>query len=180
MPFSFTPGPLKGLVIIEPRRFPDGRGWFQEGYKRFDFVQAGISETFVQDNISRSSKGTLRGLHFQQGAYAQGKLVSVLAGAVWDVAVDLRPDSPTKGQWFGVELTADQPRLFYIPPGFAHGFVALQDETLFTYKCTAEYHKPSEGGIVWNDPTLAIKWPLTDVQVSDKDGVLPTWKEFWS
>ena len=180
MPFSFTPGPLKGLVIIEPRRFPDGRGWFQEGYKRSDFVQAGISEAFVQDNISRSSKGTLRGLHFQQGAYAQGKLVSVLAGAVWDVAVDLRPDSPTKGQWFGVELTAEQPRLFYIPPGFAHGFVALQDETLFTYKCTAEYHKPSEGGIVWNDPTLAIKWPLTDVQVSDKDGVLPTWKEFWS
>ncbi|NNM54488.1 MAG: dTDP-4-dehydrorhamnose 3,5-epimerase [Spirochaetales bacterium] len=180
MPFTFTPGPLAGLVLIEPRRFPDGRGWFQEGYKRSDFVQAGIRENFVQDNLSRSSKGTLRGLHFQKGASAQGKLVSVLAGAVWDVAVDIRPDSPTKGQWFGVELTADLPRLFYIPPGFAHGFVALQDDTLYNYKCTAEYHKASEGGIVWNDLTLAIKWPLTEVQVSDKDGVLPTWKEFWS
>ena len=180
MPFTFTPGPLQGLFLIEPRRFPDDRGWFQEGYKRSDFVRAGIPESFVQDNLSYSSRGTLRGLHFQTGSSAQGKLVSVLAGAVWDVAVDIRPDSPTKGRWFGVELTAEQPKLFYIPPGFAHGFVALRDGTLFSYKCTAEYDKPSEGGIRWDDPDLAITWPLEGAQVSDKDKILPTWKEYWS
>ncbi|NNM68151.1 MAG: dTDP-4-dehydrorhamnose 3,5-epimerase [Spirochaetales bacterium] len=178
MPFSFTPGPLAGLVLVTPRRFLDPRGWFQETYKRSEFVDHGIPETFVQDNLSYSSKGTLRGLHFQKGNSAQGKLVSVLAGAVWDVAVDLRVGSPTRGKWYGVELRAEEAQLFYIPPGFAHGFVALTDGTLFSYKCTAEYDKPSEAGLLWNDPELNIAWPLTDVQVSEKDALLPTWAEF--
>jgi dTDP-4-dehydrorhamnose 3,5-epimerase len=117
-------------------------------------------------------------LHFQKGESAQGKLVLVLAGAVWDVAVDLRRDSATFGQWYGVELRAEDAQMFYIPPGFAHGFVALADGTLFSYKCTAEYDKSSEAGLLWNDPELSISWPLTDVQVSEKDALLPTWAEF--
>ena len=176
MPFSFEQTPLEGVVTIQPRRFPDERGWFQEAYKESDFQKAGLPTKFLQDNLSRSSRGTLRGLHFQRGVHAQGKLVQVLAGAVWDVAVDLRPDSPSFGRWFGVELSAENYKLFYIPPGFGHGFVTLQDNTLFSYKCTAEYNKAAEGGVLWNDPDLAIDWPLTDVLVSPKDAALPSLK----
>jgi len=173
MPFEFEKTPIADLVIVRPRVFHDERGWFRENYKRSEFVANGISAEFTQDNLSFSSKGTLRGLHFQTGTAAQGKLVTVLQGAAWDVAVDLRAGSPTWGKWFGLELSAENQLCFYIPPSFAHGFVSLQDNTLFTYKCTAEYNKAAEGGLRWDDPQLAISWPINDVQVSEKDAVLP-------
>jgi len=178
MPASFSSGPLPGLVIVQPRVFPDGRGSFFETYKQSEYRDNGIPEVFVQDNHSVSAKGVLRGLHFQTDIHAQGKLVRVVRGAVWDVAVDCRPDSPTLGQWFGLELSSENRTQFYIPPGFAHGFVTLSEEAEFCYKCTAEYNKGSEGGLRWDDPTLSIAWPLEglEVSVSDKDAVLPTWK----
>ena len=177
MPGTFQSGPIEGLVIIKTQRFLDGRGWFQEGYKYSEFAAAGIDECFSQDNVSCSMRGVLRGLHFQTGAMAQGKLVSVLRGAVWGVAVDLRRGSPTRGQWFGLELTEDNAMLFYVPQGFAHGFVALADNTIFTYKCTAEYCRSAERGIRWDDPELAIAWPLSEVIVSEKDKNLPYYKD---
>jgi len=173
MPFEFEHTPLPGVVLVKPRRFPDDRGWFQEDFKASDFRQAGLPTEFLQDNLSFSSQGTLRGLHYQKGVHAQGKLVQVLAGAVWDVAVDLRRDSATFGHWFGVELSVENATMFYIPPGFGHGFVTLADDTLFSYKCTVEYNKSAEGGVAWNDPDLAIAWPLTDVRISPKDALLP-------
>ena len=179
MPFSFTPGPIEGLVIIEPRIFPDERGFFMETFKQSDFATAGIPGPFVQDNHSRSSRGTLRGLHFQRPPYAQGKLVRVTRGAVWDVAVDLRRTSSTYGKWYALELSAQNHLMFWIPPGFAHGFVALEDDTELQYKCTAEYHAPSDGGVRWNDPDLAITWPMLDVLVSPKDASLPFLKELF-
>ena len=127
--------------------------------------------------MSSSSKGVFRGLHFQKGEKAEGKLVQVFQGAVWDVAVDLRKDSPSFGKWVGVELSAENHRMFWIPPGFAHGFLTLTDSVLFAYKCTEEYHKESEGGIRWDDPDLAIQWPMKDVLVSEKDAILPFLKD---
>jgi dTDP-4-dehydrorhamnose 3,5-epimerase len=173
MPFTFEKTPISGLVVVHPRVFPDGRGFFVETYKESDFVKNGIAASFKQDNHSCSAKGVLRGLHFQKGAHAQGKLVRVIAGKVWDVAVDLRPDSPTFKQWFGVELSAENKTLFYIPPGFAHGFVTLEDNTEFMYKCTEEYCKESEESVRWDDPDIAVEWPITDVQVSEKDAANP-------
>jgi len=179
MPFVFEQTPIQGLLVIEPRRFPDDRGFFMETYKYSDFASHGISDHFTQDNHSLSSKGVLRGLHFQTGEHAQGKLVRVISGRVWDVAVDIRHDSPTFLKWFGVELTAENGKLFYLPPGFAHGFVTLEDDTQFLYKCTAEYNKASEGGICWNDPRINIQWPLKDgILVSEKDAVLPGSDDF--
>lgn len=177
MPFDFRPLPLAGLIIIEPRAFADERGFFMESYKESEFIRAGIAEPFVQDNHSRSSKGVLRGLHFQREPHAQGKLVRVIRGAAWDVAVDLRPGSPTYGRHQAMELSDSNRLMFYIPPGFAHGFVALEDDTELLYKCTHEYHAPSDGGLRWNDADLAIAWPLTDVLVSPKDAALPYLKE---
>ncbi|MEJ5187931.1 MAG: dTDP-4-dehydrorhamnose 3,5-epimerase, partial [Breznakiellaceae bacterium] len=176
--FTFTPGPIEGLVIITPRVFADERGFFMESYKASDFAAAGIQETFVQDNHSRSARGTLRGLHFQKAPYAQGKLVRVTRGAVWDVAVDLRPGSVTFGKWFGIELSETNKILLWIPPGFAHGFVALEDNTELQYKCTAEYHAPSDAGIRWDDPDLAIPWPDLGIPyiLSEKDKKLPLLK----
>lgn len=173
MPFNFVKTDIDGVVIIEPAIFGDARGSFRESYKKSDFVVNGIDEDFVQDNHSVSSKGVLRGLHFQSAPMAQGKLVRVTRGSVWDVAVDLRPDSPTFKKWVGVELTEENGKMFYIPPGFGHGFVTLEDDTHFLYKCTEEYSPEHDGGIKWDDPELAIDWPLTDVSVSDKDAVLP-------
>lgn len=173
MPFSFEKTYIENLLIVRPRVFTDERGWFRENYKRSEFAANGIVEFFLQDNISFSSKGTLRGLHFQTGSAAQGKLVTVVHGSAWDVAVDLRKGSQTWGKWFGIELSAKNQLCFYVPPGFAHGFVSLEDHTLFQYKCTAEFDKASEGGLRWNDPTLAIDWPSTEVQVSEKDAILP-------
>ena len=172
--------PLKDCYIIEPIIFEDDRGYFYEKYneKRFENL-TGLNGHFVQDNISKSSYGVLRGLHLQKGEYAQAKLVSCLEGEVWDVAVDLRVDSPTFGQWYGVELTAENKRQFYIPRGFAHGFSVLSDIAIFTYKCDNFYNKESEGGILWNDTYLNIDWklPTEVIQLSEKDKIQPLFKE---
>lgn len=173
MPASFKPGPLPGLVIAEPRRFPDDRGFFMETYKAGEYATAGIAGPFVQDNHSKSARGVLRGIHFQFPPFAQGKLVRVVEGSVWDVAVDLRPDSPAFGKWFGIELSADNGLQMWLPPGFGHGFVTLTEVAQFQYKCTAEYDKASEGGVRWDDSDLGIKWPLREVSVSAKDEALP-------
>ena len=152
------PTPIEGLLVIEPQVFRDARGWFEETYNEERYRAAGITARFVQDNQSSSTKGVLRGLHFQK-QYPQGKLVRVVKGSVFDVAVDLREGSETYGQWFGVELTEDNKKQFYIPEGFAHGFLVLSDLAEFCYKCTDFYHPGDEGGLAWNDPSIAIKWP---------------------
>lgn len=162
---------IEGLHIIEPAVFPDERGYFMEMYNQRDFEEAGLGMTFVQDNQSMSVKGVLRGLHFQK-QYPQGKLVRVVRGKVFDVAVDLRKDSQTYGKWFGVELSAENKKQFYIPEGFAHGFLVLSEEAEFCYKCTDFYHPGDEGGIRWDDPDIGIKWPLeegTELVISEKD-----------
>lgn len=170
---------ISGLLILHPQVFGDERGWFMESFnqQRFETVLKELNlpiPTFVQDNHSLSQKGVLRGLHFQREPYAQGKLVRVVQGRVWDVAVDVRPESLTYGQWVGVELSAENKTMFWIPEGFAHGFIALEDNTQFLYKTTNYYQKDSERAIMWNDPTLSIQWPLDQVEevlVSDKDQV---------
>ena len=179
MPFTFTKAPIEGLVIIEPRAFPDERGYFMESYKQSDFEKAGILGPFVQDNHSRSKRGVLRGLHFQRPPYAQGKLVRVSRGRAWDVAVDLREGSPTFGKYFALELSESNRLMFWIPAGFAHGFLALEDDTELQYKCTAEYNAASDGGLRWNDPDIAIAWPDIGIPplVSAKDAALPILRE---
>lgn len=175
MPFNFIETPINDLMIIEPRVFSDDRGFFMETYKSSDFNAAGITENFVQDNHSLSSQGVLRGLHFQSAPHAQGKLVRVVSGAVWDVAVDLRESSATYKQWYGVEITAENSHMVYIPPGLAHGFLTLADNTHFLYKCTEEYNPETDGGIRWDDPDIAVEWPLEPGQkpyVSEKDAIL--------
>lgn len=162
---------IEGLHIIEPAVFPDERGYFMETYNQRDFEAFGLGMTFVQDNQSMSVKGVLRGLHFQK-QYPQGKLVRVVRGKVFDVAVDLRKNSDTYGKWFGVELSAENKKQFYIPEGFAHGFLVLSDEAEFCYKCTDFYHPGDEGGIKWDDPDIGIEWPLQDgvkLVISEKD-----------
>jgi dTDP-4-dehydrorhamnose 3,5-epimerase len=173
MPFTFKSASIPGLLIVEPRLFSDSRGAFMESYKASDFAAAGITRPFVQDNHSVSSLGTVRGLHFQRAPHAQGKLVRVTRGRVWDVAVDLRKSSPNFGTWEGVELSALNWLMLWIPAGFAHGFVALEEGTELQYKCTDEYAPSSEGGIRWDDPTLGIEWPIKGAVVSEKDGKLP-------
>jgi dTDP-4-dehydrorhamnose 3,5-epimerase len=153
--------PIEGLYIIEPTVHGDKRGYFMETYNKKDFEEAGLDMTFVQDNQSMSSKGVLRGLHFQK-EYPQGKLVRVVRGSVFDVAVDLRSNSKTYGEWFGVELTAENKKQFYISEGFAHGFLVLSDEAEFCYKVTDFYHPGDEGGLAWNDPSIGIKWPQVE------------------
>lgn len=152
------PSEIEGLYIIEPKVFPDERGYFCETYNQKDFEEEGLNMVFVQDNQSMSKKGVLRGLHFQK-EFPQGKLVRVIRGEVFDVAVDMRPGSKTYGQWFGVELTAENKKQFYISEGFAHGFLVLSDEAEFCYKVTDFYHPGDEGGVAWNDPTIGIEWP---------------------
>ena len=149
---------IEGLYVIEPTVHPDARGYFVESYNRRDMAEAGLHMVFVQDNQSMSVKGVLRGLHYQIN-YPQGKLVRVIRGAVYDVAVDLREGSPTYGKWHGELLSAENFRQFYIPEGFAHGFLVLSDEAEFCYKCTDFYHPNDEGGLAWNDPTIGIQWP---------------------
>ena len=168
---------IKGLLIIEPRVFGDDRGWFMESFNQQNFEKELIDRGldiphFVQDNHSCSQKGVLRGLHYQLDPYAQGKLVRVVQGRAWDVAVDIREGSPTFGQWVGLELTGDNHKQFWIPAGFAHGFVALEDNTQFLYKATNYYNQASERAIVWNDEDLAIDWQvsgLKEILVSEKD-----------
>ncbi len=153
-----TKAPIEGLYVIEPTVHGDSRGYFVETYNQQDMHDAGLDMVFVQDNQSMSTKGVLRGLHFQK-EFPQGKLVRVIKGTVFDVAVDLRANSETYGQWFGVELSAENHKQFYISPGFAHGFLVLSDEAEFCYKCTDFYHPGDEGGLAWNDPEIGIKWP---------------------
>ncbi len=160
---------IADLLIITPTVFGDDRGHFFESYREDLLKDAGVSEVFVQDNQSLSSKGILRGLHFQRNPYAQGKLVSVLQGAVLDVAVDIRKESETYGQHLAIELSANNKKIFYVPPGFAHGFLTLEDNTIFCYKCTNYYHKEAEGGILWNSPSLGIDWGFDDPTLSVKD-----------
>ena len=166
-----TPCDIKGLYVIEPAVFKDERGYFMETYNQNDFKEAGLGMVFVQDNQSMSVKGVLRGLHFQK-QYPQGKLVRVVRGTVYDVAVDLRSDSETYGKWFGVILSAENKKQFYIPEGFAHGFLVLSDEAEFAYKCTDFYHPGDEGGLLWSDPEIGVDWPIVpDMQliISDED-----------
>lgn len=174
MAFTFTRQTIPDLVLIEGKKYQDDRGFFTETYKKSEFVNFGITEEFVQDNFSVSKSGVVRGLHYQLNPHAQGKLVQVIRGRAWDVAVDIRKDSETFGQWVGVELMGDDCKFFYIPPGFAHGFIALTDEVHFMYKCTAEYDKASERSIRYDDPDLAIDWPLKDnLLLSPKDLEVP-------
>ena len=161
---------IAGPVIIEPRVFGDARGFFMETWNAAAFAAAGLDLTFVQDNHSRSQKGVLRGLHFQNPG-PQGKLVRVTRGAVFDVAVDLRASSATFGKWVGVELSAANQRMFWVPEGFAHGFLTLEDDTDFLYKCTAPYAPQSEFTLAWDDPAVGIEWPVADLTplISEKD-----------
>ncbi|MEA4976546.1 MAG: dTDP-4-dehydrorhamnose 3,5-epimerase [Paludibacter sp.] len=171
--------PIAGLLIIKPRVFEDARGFFYENYNRGKYKEAGIDLDFCQDNQSKSTYGVIRGLHYQLNPHSQSKLVSVSIGAVWDVAVDLRKDSPTFGQWYGIELTAENKLQFLIPKGFAHGFSVISESALFTYKCDAFYNQASERGILYNDPALSIDWkiPADKAIVSPKDQVHPLFEE---
>jgi dTDP-4-dehydrorhamnose 3,5-epimerase len=165
---------LHGLCILEPRVFEDVRGYFLESYNKETFKKIGIDVDFVQDNQSLSSKGTLRGLHFQKPPYAQAKLVRVITGSILDVAVDIRTDSKTYGEYFSLVLSGKNKRMLYIPEGFAHGFLALEDNTLIQYKCSDLYNKESEGGIIWDDPDININWGIDyEPIISEKDKVLP-------
>ena len=169
--FNFNKTKLKGVYIIEPKVLGDERGYFIEIYNKEQFSEAGLNMTFVQDNESKSSKGVLRGLHFQK-KYSQGKLVRVTRGEVFDVAVDLRLGSPTYAQWEGVILSEENKKQFYMPKGFAHGFLVLSDEAVFNYKCTEFYVPEYDEGVMWNDPDINIKWPLERIEniiLSEKD-----------
>ena len=168
---TVTPCDIEGLYVIEPTVFKDERGYIVETYNQNDMKEAGLDMVFVQDNQSMSTRGVLRGLHFQK-QFPQGKLVRVVRGKVFDVAVDLRSDSKTYGKWFGVELSAENMKQFYIPEGFAHGFLVLSEEAEFCYKCTDFYHPGDEGGIKWDDPDIGIEWPFeegTELVISEKD-----------
>jgi dTDP-4-dehydrorhamnose 3,5-epimerase len=163
---------LREVLLVEPRVFSDERGEFLEAYNYARYKDAGIPTAFVQDNLSISRRGVLRGLHWQS-PNAQGKLVSVFAGEVYDVVVDIRIGSRRFGQWIGIRLSSANARQLYIPPGFAHGFLASSSSAVFHYKCTVPYHPASERSIIWNDPTLGIDWPLRDVTLSEKDAASP-------
>jgi dTDP-4-dehydrorhamnose 3,5-epimerase len=171
---------IEGLLVVKPDVFEDRRGYFFESYNEERFREHGIDVRFLQDNESKSGKGVLRGLHFQVPPYQQGKLVRVIKGAVLDVAVDLRKSSPTYGKWEGIELSERNKWMYWIPAGFGHGFLTLEENTVFFYKCTQVYHKESEGGILWNDPDLGIKWGMNDPIVSEKDKVAMRFKDFTS
>jgi dTDP-4-dehydrorhamnose 3,5-epimerase len=176
---KITKTKIDGLLILQPTVYQDSRGYFMESFRKNLFDAEGVPE-FVQDNQSLSSKGTLRGLHFQAPPFAQGKLVRVIAGSVLDVAVDIRKSSPTYGQYFCIELSASNFTQFYIPPGFAHGFETLEDNTVFSYKCTNYYNKESEGGVLWDSKSLQLPWRLTEHILSDKDTLYPDLPEFES
>jgi dTDP-4-dehydrorhamnose 3,5-epimerase len=163
---------LPGLVVLEPKRFRDDRGFFFESFNEASYAKAGIPSRFVQDNISYSKPGVLRGLHYQL-PNPQGKLCSVLRGEVFDVAVDIRKGSPSFGKWIGVTLSFENGHQIYVPPGFAHGFLVTGDCAVFHYKCTAFYDPKSEGSIAWNDPAINIDWPRTDISLSSKDAAAP-------
>jgi len=182
--FTFTETSIEGVVVVDARSYGDDRGYFMETYKRPDFEAGGIACDFVQDNQSSSTRGVLRGLHFQI-EHPQSKLVRVVSGEVFDVAVDLRPGSPTYGRWEGVVLSAENRRQFFIPRGFAHGFLVLSDEAEFCYKCDDVYHPNDEGGLMWDDPAIGVEWPPLSgdeafdpakVVLSDKDRCHPPFR----
>jgi len=173
---NVTETKLAGVLIFEPKVFGDSRGFFKETFQAERYREAGIEYTFVQDNYSRSQKGVLRGLHFQI-TKPQGKLVSCPKGAVFDVAVDIDPNSTTYGQYVGVELTEENHKQLWVPPGYAHGFCVLSETADFQYKCTDYYDPSDEGGVIWNDPDVAIEWPIANPSLSSKDALLPTLKE---
>ncbi len=178
MPFEFRKLSIEGPVLIEPRVFPDDRGFFMETYKKSDFIRNGIDADFIQDNHSKSVKGVLRGLHYQLHPHAQGKLVRCVQGAILDVAVDIRKSSPTFGKWVAEKLTSDNRKILYIPVGFAHGFVVLSETAEIVYKVHGgEYAPQSDRGIKWDDPQLAIDWGVKDVIISDKDLKQPLFKD---
>lgn len=170
---NFIPTELPGVTLIEPKVFQDARGFFLESYHQAKFAAAGLDVTFVQDNHSRSVRGTLRGLHAQRRR-PQGKLVRVIVGEIFDVVADIRPDSPTFGRWLGVVLSAENFRQLYVPPGFVHGFCVVSDAAEVLYKCTALYDPTDEIGVVWNDPELGVDWPIRSPLLSEKDRRLPT------
>ncbi|MEG0467984.1 MAG: dTDP-4-dehydrorhamnose 3,5-epimerase [Mucinivorans sp.] len=188
--FKAIPTSIKDLIIIEPTVYGDVRGFFMESYSEKDFTEIGITAKFVQDNHSKSSKGVLRGLHFQT-QHTQGKLIRVVAGSVLDVVVDLRPESATFGQWESTVLSADNKRQFYVPPRFAHGFMTLEDDTEFLYKCTDYYCPEGDGGVKWDDPQIGIDWNFdeygidpSNLLLSEKDTKQPTidtinWQTIW-
>ena len=177
MPFQFESLPLADARLIIPKVFEDARGHFFESFKESDFAAVGIHGPFRQENQSRSVRHVLRGLHFQRPPYAQAKLIRVLRGWIYDVFVDLRPASPTFAQWAGITLSSDSPRLLYVPEGFAHGFLVLSDEADVLYRTTAEYHPEAEAGIRWDDPDLAIAWPVAQPLLSPRDAQLPSFRD---
>ena len=169
---------IEGLLIIKPDVFKDERGYFFESYNKERFAKEGLVMNFVQDNESKSGRGVIRGLHFQKPPFAQGKLVRVVKGSVMDVAVDIRKNSPTYGKWESRILSEENKEMFWIPEGFAHGFITLEDNTVFSYKCTNVYNKLSEGSLRWNDPDLNIQWNFETPILSDKDKLSPLFKDF--
>jgi len=174
MPFEFQKLKIPGLILVKPKIFTDARGFFMEIYKKSDFEKAGIKVNFVQDNHSRSTKNVLRGLHYQKPPYEQAKLVRCIKGKIFDVAVDIRKNSSTYTKWVGVELSEENSYMFYIPEGFAHGFLVLSDEAEIIYKCSCEYKPEYDSGIKYNDPVININWPVSNPILSPKDFNLPT------
>ena len=177
MPFEFIPLDIPAVLLVRATRFLDDRGFFVETYRRDDFAAHGIAGPFVQDNYSRSARAVLRGLHYQKDPHAQGKLIQVLNGEIYDVAVDLRRGSPTYGQWVGVRLCDARSESLYVPPGFAHGFCVLSEVADFTYKCTDIYAPETYRGIAWDDPDLGIPWPVKNPILSQRDQNLPRLKD---
>ena len=173
MPFHFRHLEISEIILIGPKIFRDARGFFMENYKYSDFMRSGIGEHFVQDNFSRSSRGVLRGLHYQKDPHAQGKLVQCLRGKIFDVAVDIRKNSPDYKHWVSAELSEEDGLMLYVPPGFAHGFIVLSESADVMYKCTGEYSPESDRGILWNDPDINVHWPMKAPVLSEKDGKHP-------
>ncbi len=173
MPFEFNDLRISDVKLIDVKVFGDDRGKFFESYKKSEFLKNNIPFDFLQDNISYSVKNVLRGLHFQKPPFEQGKLIHVIKGEIFDVAVDVRKSSPTFGEWVSVKLCETKKQLLFIPPGFAHGFCVLSDEVIFQYKVTSEYNPAAESGIIWNDEKLSIDWPVNEPLLSDKDKILP-------
>ena len=177
MGFRFKELAIPDVLLIEPDTYGDERGFFRETYKRSAFAEGGLDRDFAQGNFSRSRRGVIRGLHFQRDPAAVGKLVGVVSGRIFDVAADIRPGSETYGRWVGEELSAEDGRMLFVPEGFAHGFAALEDDTLVTYLMTGEYSPEHDGGVRWNDPEIGVEWPVDDPILSAKDQELPFLKD---
>ena len=179
--FKFTQTKIEGVLGIEPRAFEDDRGWFMENYNLKSFIESGFTHPMVQDNMSKSKKGVLRGLHYQNNPSPMGKLVSCVHGQIFDVGVDIRKGSPTFGQWYGEILSNENKKMLYFPPGIAHGFLALKDDTVVYYKCTGLYSAKDDSAVVWNDPDIGIDWPIKEVGgnviLSDRDQAHPRLKD---